>query len=318
MNSNPQSPSANHDEKSVSTSTPPGFNYCNWIEIAKQQLKEREVGLMTVRIIEIESTVNKNLSSLHQPLNHPTKFIVSQQLIAQSFLRLCNKIDNWNGVRTFRTKSSLNQYKDYFKVSKNWWDQTKNKLIGAEFWIHVFHYIQKFVRPFGMLPIIQSLFEANVKYHNTRPQPLINGGAVLYSDQIRHYLCGLHPVLRPINKFNSANTSGSKDTMKSVKHLLRTAVDLSLRQLHPQSGYNANQNPHRNQNQQQILAPVANQNSLTDVLVPVSNENHLNVNLFVPLNVNAAPVNNLVFMDNQFNSEPVLLLFPQPINHMQL
>ena len=101
------------------------------------QIKQREVELTNIKIHEIEWIVN-------QELRHRIKFKIDTEFSQRLSSGLFVMIDKWNGVGTMRkTTVKMKHYQDYFKRAKKWWDQSKKKVFGKTFWIHIFEYIIK-------------------------------------------------------------------------------------------------------------------------------------------------------------------------------
>ena len=80
--------------------------------------------------------------------------------------------------------------------------------------------------------ILKQLFNATVKYHNTKQLPLISTGAVLYSEEIHQYLYGIDKSLNIyewINEYNSQQhqryESHSKIIMQRIQSQLSCLVN---------------------------------------------------------------------------------------------
>ena len=74
-----------------------------------------------------------NVSSLQTPLN---KIFIKYKQAINTFL------DNWEGVR--KSKTEKDSFRKYFKVARNSFDQSKQKVISSEFWSPIFDLITKF------------------------------------------------------------------------------------------------------------------------------------------------------------------------------
>eukprot|EP01084_Bolivina_argentea_P212450 361142_1 len=111
--------------------------YTEWIQIARQKLKERERRLLKIKIIKVESIINAQLKNKHFNNN----FSVKQDLINITLTKLDKLIDNWQGLVLSRSKKSHIRYNDYFSAAKGWYDQRKKKLFGALFWLPIFQSI---------------------------------------------------------------------------------------------------------------------------------------------------------------------------------
>ena len=128
--------------------TSPGINYIEWIRIAKDKLKQREIQLLSVKITEIQRIVNEticpsiNLNLKNQ--DHSQKYTISNSLIQSIFDEfLFPAIDRWSGVHIDRIKKQLTKFRDYFVIGKNWWDLSKKRLIGSVFWVKIFEDIDQ-------------------------------------------------------------------------------------------------------------------------------------------------------------------------------
>merc|ERR1719411_790549 len=73
----------------------PGIDYCNWIRVTKQKLKERDTKICQIQQREIEKIVNGELSKLNLASPH---FTVKAAVIAQIRQTFCQMIDGWAGV----------------------------------------------------------------------------------------------------------------------------------------------------------------------------------------------------------------------------
>eukprot|EP01084_Bolivina_argentea_P241873 405901_1 len=82
----------------------PGIDYCAWIPITRQKLKEREQKQSQVTITRIESIVNNYRNQTPNPLTL-TPFVVANYVKHHTFRVLFDKIDIWEGVRTTRLKA---------------------------------------------------------------------------------------------------------------------------------------------------------------------------------------------------------------------
>eukprot|EP01084_Bolivina_argentea_P010236 19055_1 len=155
----------------------PGIDYCDWIRITRQKLKERERKLFQITIDKIESIVNKEIQKQPQ-VHHGAIFVFPSQISEQTLAQLFEKINDWQGVQTSRLKSPMTCYRNYFDVAKNWYIQTKKKIYGDLFWVRVFDTIHNSVAAGDKrieLNVICALFDEKVIYSNTKPLALING-----------------------------------------------------------------------------------------------------------------------------------------------
>eukprot|EP01084_Bolivina_argentea_P154950 270073_1 len=182
-----------------SVAVQPGIDYCDWIKIAQQQLKERENALFEIKRSQIEHIVNSELDShQHQLQSNESKIVIIPPTIFNDTLHaLYCKIDEWTGVNLSRRKSPITRYRDYFVVGKNWISQIKTKIFGDLFWIHLFKHIRKTLKNQWLeLNVIAALFNGHITYNNTKTMPLINGGTVVNSQQLHQHLQELHQSLQ--------------------------------------------------------------------------------------------------------------------------
>eukprot|EP01084_Bolivina_argentea_P293914 505613_1 len=175
----------------VSVEVECGDNYSNWIAITKHKLKERESKLLQIIINTTETVVNQAISDRN------ISFKVTEQNTQETLKHLYDIIDQWNGVNTSRTKTSLNTYRNYFTVAKKWFDSAKKKQIGNVYWLLVLQQIKQLPMKTEMqFSIIKALFHGTIKYNNTKPQSLISGGSIMYSKELQQFLYNLHPTLK--------------------------------------------------------------------------------------------------------------------------
>ena len=78
--------------------------------------------------------------------------------------KLCADIDLWNGIQTNRHK----QFKQYYKQTKNWWDQHKKSRYG-ELLCCIFKFVQHSCNKSGctkncIYPFMLNLLNKTVKF----------------------------------------------------------------------------------------------------------------------------------------------------------
>eukprot|EP01084_Bolivina_argentea_P156904 273420_1 len=135
-----------------SVSVPPGTNYCNWITVTKQQLKEREFTFLKIKVNKIEFIVNDECKIQN--------FAIQKNVIDHTMKMLSNKIDQWQGVSDKSTKSPLSIYAHYFRMGKKWWDLHKRIMYGNIFWLSVFQSVEQFVNV--DLKLLLTIISSNV------------------------------------------------------------------------------------------------------------------------------------------------------------
>ena len=117
----------------------PGYMHCNWKILTKQKLKERETKLLNIKIAQIETIINKQLSSLTLTKSSSYGYKINITLINNAINKSINDgIDKWKGVHFDRIKKKIATFRDYFVIGKNWWDIKKQPLISTYFWIALF------------------------------------------------------------------------------------------------------------------------------------------------------------------------------------
>eukprot|EP01083_Nonionella_stella_P162236 532375_1 len=76
----------------------PGPNYCDWIQLTRHKLKERERNLLNVKRHQIESIMNLKLI----PYTNRFKFTVPSAITDTTLRLLYEKIDTWQSIRCNR------------------------------------------------------------------------------------------------------------------------------------------------------------------------------------------------------------------------
>ena len=97
------------------------------------QNKHIQTSRMHICNIDFANAYFLNVSSSQTPLN---KIFIKCKQAINTFL------DNWNGVR--KSKTEKDSFRKYFKVARNSFDQSKQKVISSEFWSPIFDLITKF------------------------------------------------------------------------------------------------------------------------------------------------------------------------------
>ena len=82
------------------------------------------------------------------------------EIIPNEFINYClneiyKLIDSWKGIKItkcsskcalkVKSKSSTQNFKDYFVIAKNWWDQKKKAILGPIFWLNILKYIESYI-----------------------------------------------------------------------------------------------------------------------------------------------------------------------------
>jgi len=201
----------------------PGDGYINWIPSVKAKLKEREVKLLSERMRILQSVIEMSLEQFaHQNREYFVEFrrnrtiqvprmaavnlSVYRQLVTaqamQSVIAECTcfinaTLSKWNGVKeSKRLKTQILEFRKYFAVSKNWFDQIKLEHMASHFWIPIFNLVetvagkaaatffcqrlyahQALYRRYLNTLIIENLLRGTLKIANSRERLLIPAGA---------------------------------------------------------------------------------------------------------------------------------------------
>lgn len=199
-----------------------GANYANWIAISKEKLKERETKLIQLRLEQIVNIMNQAISELAIDIpRHGDTFVVDERMIENAKAYLFLIIDKWNGIQTGRTKKAMEEFRDYFKLSKHWFDQVKKTVFGTIFWLNLFHFLYNLIvqepdvdaKKVQFMTVLYRLFNGTIKYSNTKRQPLINGECVLNSSELHDYFFSLHSSLT-VKQWIVAQSSAKQSTDK--------------------------------------------------------------------------------------------------------
>ena len=102
-----------------------GRDFCEWILMSKQKLKERENKQLMIRLNIIKPIIYNVLSKNHN--KYKVNNIIPNNFDMICFDIYCKDINEWKGIKTSK---EMKKFKDYFKKSKNWWDQHKKCVFG--------------------------------------------------------------------------------------------------------------------------------------------------------------------------------------------
>lgn len=196
----------------------PGTDYKEWIKITKDKLYERECKIRKTQIIEVEGIINGLNNSV---------FIFPKNIRDDALGVIRTMISRWKGVNIGRTKKSMTQYRNYFNVAKNWWDQSKKRMIGDIFWVPLFEFIQNQVGFSLVLTVWMALFRGSVKYPNTKSQRLIIAGAIIHSSQLYAFLLRVDETTSKVENVGGLEEQQSvKDNVKNI--LIRISKNESV------------------------------------------------------------------------------------------
>eukprot|EP01084_Bolivina_argentea_P102863 184287_1 len=195
-----------------------GEEYTNWIKATKQKLKEREFQLMSVRITTLQTIINQQCefferinsdSSTNKMviISNYNNIIINTHIIDECLNKLYLLLSTWTGVNIAKTKKSLSTFRKYFAIGKCWFDQKKKSIIAPDFWIKYFLTLETFASDSAniyfkgkykqlqilyskhlLLQIISGIFDAEIHFAATKPQPLISCAIIKDSIPMKIYL----------------------------------------------------------------------------------------------------------------------------------
>eukprot|EP01083_Nonionella_stella_P156918 508697_1 len=278
-----------------SVTSEPGTNYCDWIQITKQKLKEREEKQTRIAIQKIESIVNaeikikKERNATH---HHKMAFVIPQTITKNTFKQLFAKIDAWDGVKTARLKAPITRYRKYFGVAKNWYIQMKRKIFGDLFWVHVLVSIQNLVQnKWTELHVVHALFDGKLDYSNTKPVSLINGGTVIHSNALHNYLFTLHHSLQVKQWIREQEMCGNwrkkaEAILMQVQSQLQVIIEAN-------GSWQTNANQSKIKTEPRLIQVLGMQSNT--YRMPQNNNNALPPPIMLPLSMNNNNHNNVVY-----------------------
>merc|ERR1712154_139656 len=103
-------------------------------------------------------------------------------------------INSWNGVDLTKLSESkkYNEFREYFANAKGWWDVKKKTILGSTFWCPLLYDIKDNIlnqkNNKALYQIMDGIFNAKVKYENTKEIPLIPDGTIKSSKDIKYFL----------------------------------------------------------------------------------------------------------------------------------
>eukprot|EP01084_Bolivina_argentea_P277883 474577_1 len=286
-------------------SVEPGNDYENWVEITRTKLKQRESALLSVKRRRIEEIINNEL------INCNRKYIIPQLIIDNTLTTLHIIINQWKGVDVARRKKIINRYRDYFSISKNWFDQRKKKKMGSLFWVKLFKHIHNFLDQHNLLmfelKVTKELFEGKVKYSNTKPLPVINGGTIMCSKEMHQYLFNLHNTLQIKEWIENQEHNGNyKNISFSIIEKIRLQLNIIVNNntnnntqmvnaVNAHCIHNSQQSEHNSHNSHNVYNGYHSQShTFSDFryspMVPVQNTGENNYNLNLPVIVIVSPL----------------------------
>ena len=115
--------------------------------------KRREISnKIILHSLQIFYSQNENNQILNQNIKQifNNEFIDGQQaknIISSAKELIIKQLNAWKGVQ--RSKKTAKLFRDYFKISKNWWDQKKIEIISIHFWIPIINLIADITNKIG-------------------------------------------------------------------------------------------------------------------------------------------------------------------------
>eukprot|EP01084_Bolivina_argentea_P284215 487023_1 len=198
----------------------PGEGYENWTKIARKKLNEREDKIMSIRVIVLETIINrkcKEFETINSIKNNATihNFKVNDEIVNECLMKLGLCLELWNGVSLTKTKKSLSTFRQYFIAAKKWFDVKKKQIIGPVFWIKLFDilkqftincsliyvnnnykHLQKLYSDYLLFNIISGIFLGELSGINSKKsQPLISCAMLKDCYSMKQYLGDLHDSL---------------------------------------------------------------------------------------------------------------------------
>lgn len=252
----------------VDIADPPGEDCENWKRIAKEKLRERESQLMGVRMRTLRNVIREQCtafetlnSSLHQGTQRVTvldsEHLIPDELTTECMDKLNISLKYWNGVNMTKTKRSLDSFRDYYVISRNWFDCQKRNTLGPVFWIRTFRILEQFVVDSAdsyfkgrlkdlqklyakhlLFQVLRGIFGAEIHFFEQKVQPLVPGTILKDCDPMKEYLGQLDPALDVtkisqviyirVLTLNAVLHSDSPNSFHLTPSLLSSASALSL------------------------------------------------------------------------------------------
>eukprot|EP01084_Bolivina_argentea_P140988 247779_1 len=144
-----------------------GCNNINWICVAREKLREREIKLLKKRLNICNSVINSSIkqftlenTQVFNPHKHKVHIYVNrmQDENYKAYNELTDQIDiiinicdqhikqqlsQWKGYKSSKQKNT-HTFQDYFKGSRRWFDMYKIRIIAKYFLVPLFHIIYQF------------------------------------------------------------------------------------------------------------------------------------------------------------------------------
>eukprot|EP00485_Elphidium_margaritaceum_P007124 CAMPEP_0202709128 /NCGR_PEP_ID=MMETSP1385-20130828/21258_1 /ASSEMBLY_ACC=CAM_ASM_000861 /TAXON_ID=933848 /ORGANISM="Elphidium margaritaceum" /LENGTH=493 /DNA_ID=CAMNT_0049368295 /DNA_START=213 /DNA_END=1694 /DNA_ORIENTATION=+ len=312
----------------------PGDRYQNWIPEVRKKLGEREGILLAKRMEICHQLVRAALHAFcaqHRHIvtrwsNHcmDTIFSAFDALFVGGERVGCIAVDCqrkieshlhcWKGVQ--RSKKKTSTFREYFRISKNWWDQRKIEITANNFWIPLINVIiqtnnqavdEVCVGPYShLLPVLSdylrtvvlhAFFVGMLKMANSRARLLIpagvysllcvdSGGGVAFIQELlaenRQRVTG------------AVTVKGGKNTRQTIIELLKKASERS------QAQFVLTAYDHANTTELVQATPAVNvertSSRMPGALIDVQ---HLNLPPPPPLSPESSPNHDMVEVDYQ-------------------
>merc|ERR1712176_1615844 len=181
----------------------------------------------------------------------------------------------------------------YFVDAKNWWDVKKTSILSSTFWCPLLYDIKYNISDNNLLyQVMNGIFNAKVKYKNTKETPLIPDGTIKSSQHIKYFLYKIHQSLN-IDKWlkeeiqKETNLDSKKNNVhksykrsesaKNIAQRLRVQLLNLMNETHHEKNNNNNaiNNNDDNKNNDVTLNVFPSEDiPLEDVIINTNNDNN--------------------------------------------
>merc|ERR1712176_185721 len=183
----------------------------------------------------------------------------------------------------------------YFVDAKNWWDVKKTSILSSTFWCPLLYDIKYNISDNNLLyQVMNGIFNAKVKYKNTKETPLIPDGTIKSSQHIKYFLYKIHQSLN-IDKWlkeeiqKETNLDSKKNNVhksykrsesaKNIAQRLRVQLLNLMNETHHEKNNNIINNNDDNKNNDVTLNVFPSEDiPLEDVIINTNNDNNNNNN----------------------------------------
>eukprot|EP01083_Nonionella_stella_P009310 26874_1 len=223
-----------------------GDDFEKWIQLCKQQLRERETKLMVLRTSTLQSIINaqcvyfqtinsSKCSAQHKIAVTNYDKVITDSLISQCLDKLNQLLSLWHGINLRKTKRPPATFQKYFAIAKCWFDQKKKVILAPDFWIKFFIHLQQFAsdaasRCFDnrfqnirqlfakqlLFQLLSGIFAGELPYSGTKGQPLVACAIVKDNRAMKDYLHSLHHTLNidTLKQTGASHALNAKDLLE--------------------------------------------------------------------------------------------------------